>query len=688
MHRLEKEVAHEEDKARMLADHAEALRASDLTLTNLQSQSQRAEAAHKAKQSECTKLKDDLENASSLAAKLQAEYDLLTQTHSDQLDRYDELRSDKKKTQSALEAHKSELAQSKRELEMQKVTLDEYRRDMDAYCEDLAYHKQMVASQKSELRQHQQDIEQQASVHAQELEQQRAGHINAQRELERAKDREIEEARALLKGSVQALERQLSELQRQLQIEREIHAENEQNHTKEMEVATARYDDARRRHEVTVAEHLQAEELLWKERESLSRDHEQSSRTAMQLEEKLKELKMVHTSEQARSAAEVDIAKQDLAASRKQCDKLQETVANWERKYMGAVDSHSENRDAWHEERTALKSEVRMLEHRVSEVTVDLQAKEAKWAQDQQKHVEDTLELRAEHKIALDDAHRRSMAAIADAENRYDSAMAQLHAAIGERDSMTTRMRAFHESLLQSRDKDFAAMLATAEETSNGFKAAMERERRKVHELEDAAAEMTLLIDAQARKLSEHQDVQQQVERLQKQKQELVSELENAMKTIEVHQTRAEQSLEAHVALQVENSSLSMNIESVRKQWSEETETLQSEVEMWKVRAAEHEAQVVRICAEEDALKSLLDNSERSLLEQREHRERLESLVVKLKEELVVATSTSLIQEREIGALRDKAAAVAAVRLPWRLRPPRSILIHLSRLQVRLKQPP
>ena len=164
-----------------------------------------------------------------------------------------------------------------------------------------------------------------------------------------------------------------------------------------------------------------------------------------------------------------------------------------------------------------------------------MQAKEAKWAQDQQKHVEDTLELRAEHKIALDDAHRRSMAATADAENRYDSAMEQLNAAIGKRDSMTTKMRAFHESLLQSRDKDFAAMLATAEETSAGLKSAVDSERCKVQELEDAVAEMTLLIDAQARKLSEHQDVQQQVERLQKQKQELVSELQYAIEKIKEH---------------------------------------------------------------------------------------------------------------------------------------------------------
>ena len=107
--------------------------------------------------------------------------------------------------------------------------------------------------------------------------------------------------------------------------------------------SSARYEDARRRHEVTVAEHLQAEELLWKEKESLSRDHEQSSRKATHLEEKLKELQMVHASELARSAAEVDIAKQDLTAAKKQCDKLQEAVGTWERKYMGAVDSFGES---------------------------------------------------------------------------------------------------------------------------------------------------------------------------------------------------------------------------------------------------------------------------------------------------------------------------------------------------------
>ena len=37
------------------------------------------------------------------------------------------------------------------------------------------------------------------------------------------------------------------------------------------------------------------------------------------------------------------------------------------------------------------------------------------------------------------------------------------------------------------------------------------------------------------------------------------------------------------------NSSLSMDLESVRKQWSEDTDTLQSEVRMWKETAAEHE---------------------------------------------------------------------------------------------------
>ena len=52
----EKEVAHEEDKARMLADHAEGLR-PQINSDQLKSQSQRAEAELKAKQSECTKLK-------------------------------------------------------------------------------------------------------------------------------------------------------------------------------------------------------------------------------------------------------------------------------------------------------------------------------------------------------------------------------------------------------------------------------------------------------------------------------------------------------------------------------------------------------------------------------------------------------------------------------------------------------
>ena len=80
---------------------------------------------------------------------------------------------------------------------------------------------------------------------------------------------------------------------------------------------------------------------------------------------------------------------------------------------------------------------------------------------------------------------------------------------------MTTRMRTFHESLLASRDRDFAAMLATAEEASSGLKAAVDTERRKVTELEEAAIEMRVLIDAQSRKLHEHDDVQRQVQRLQ-----------------------------------------------------------------------------------------------------------------------------------------------------------------------------
>ena len=95
----------------------------------------------------------------------------------------------------------------------------------------------------------------------------------------------------------------------------------------------------------------------------------------------------------------------------------------------------------------------------------------------------------------------------------------------------------------------------------------------------------------------------------------------------------------------------------------------------------------MRVRAEEDALKSLVDNSEHSLLEQREHRERLESLVVKLKEELVVATSTSLMREREISALRAKAAAVAMSPITMASTPSAVVSDSLVRLQKRLKQP-
>ena len=140
----------------------------------------------------------------------------------------------------------------------------------------------------------------------------------------------------------------------------------------------------------------------------LSRDHEQSSRISIQLQEKLTELKMVHASEQARSVAEVEIAKQDVTAIREQNEALKHTIGDWERKYQGATDAHAEDREKLYEERAALKSEVRALEHRMSEAAVDLQAKEEKWTCDQQRHVEDTLELRAQHKIALEDAHRRA----------------------------------------------------------------------------------------------------------------------------------------------------------------------------------------------------------------------------------------------------------------------------------------
>ena len=654
----EKERAYEEDMARLLADHVEAARASDATITKLETQSQRAEAALKAKQSECTQLKGDLEAATTLLTGLQAEHELLSQIHKDHLDRHEEVQADKNKAQSALEALKSDLAQHKRELESQKLVLDDYRRDIDAHRDDLVYHKQMIASHQAELRQRQQEMERQASAHALDVEQRDETHKRTQEEFERIKDREVEKARGALKGSVLALEAQLSEIQRQLQIERETRADNERSHTQEMETARTRYEEARLRHEAAVAEHLQAEELLWKEKECLSRDHEKSTRAATELEERLKEMKMVHASERARSAAEVDIAKQELTSAREQNDKLQQAVDALERKYQGVIDADDEDRNALYEEKAALKSEVRALEHRVSEAAVDLRAKEAKWTRDQQKHVEDTLELRAQHKIALEDSHRRAVAATADAETRYESAMEQLKAAVEERDSMTIRMRAFHESLRQSRDKDFAAMLATAEETSSGLKAAVDTERRKVKDLEDTATEMRILIDAQARKLSENQDAQRQVERLQKQKQELITELQNAIKSIEEHKLRAEQSLESHVTLQLENASLSMDLESVRKQWCEDKEALENEVHLWKEAAAEHKADVVRVCAEEDALKALVDSNKRSLQEHSRHRERLEGLVVKMKEELVVATSTSLLRERELADLRDEAPAV------------------------------
>ena len=99
-------------------------------------------------------------------------------------------------------------------------------------------------------------------------EQQRTTYERSQQELELIKNREVEEARLALKGSVQALESQLSEIQRQLQVEREARAESERNHTQEMETAKNRYEEAKKRHEATIEEHLQAEELLWKDKES------------------------------------------------------------------------------------------------------------------------------------------------------------------------------------------------------------------------------------------------------------------------------------------------------------------------------------------------------------------------------------------------------------------------------------
>ena len=122
---------------------------------------------------------------------------------------------------------------------------------------------------------------------------------------------------------------------------------------------------------------------------------------------------------------------------------------------------------------------------------------------------------------------------------------------------------------------------------------------------------------------------------------------------------RAEQSLGANVTLQVENASMGMDLERVRKQWSEDMDTLHAEVQLWKEAAAEHETEVVRLRAEGDALQSLIESNERSLQEHSQRRESLEVLVVKLKEELVVATSTSLLREREITELRGRVEAAA-----------------------------
>ena len=123
----------------ILAEHAQALQTSDVTLTKMKSQCEKAEALLKAKQIECTQLNDDLENATTLVAELQGEHELLKQTHTEHLERHEEVHADKKRTQNALEAHKSELVQHKKELETHKLALDEYRRDVDAHREDLLY---------------------------------------------------------------------------------------------------------------------------------------------------------------------------------------------------------------------------------------------------------------------------------------------------------------------------------------------------------------------------------------------------------------------------------------------------------------------------------------------------------------------------------------------------------------------
>ena len=57
-----------------------------------------------------------------------------------------------------------------------------------------------------------------------------------------------------------------------------------------------------------------------------------------------------------------------------------------------------------------------------------------------------------------------------------------------------------------------------------------------------------------------------------------MTELQNAIKTIEEHKVRAEQSLGATVTLQLDNASMGMDLESVRKQWSEDMDTLHAEV--------------------------------------------------------------------------------------------------------------
>jgi hypothetical protein len=282
-------------------------------------------------------LESQTESAEKALQEVREEQAILARSRAEHVQQLEAAHGEKRAATSALEAQKHLVLQQKADLEGCRASLEECRKDVEAHREDLTYHKNLLASHQAEMKLHAEELNRLKQSHEDDLSRQQERHRQALGEWERSKQRELDDMKEAMAGSARGLEAQLAEAQRQLRVERDAQAGVAGEHSQALIDAQTRYDEAKGRHEAAVAEHLQAEELLWKEKEELTREHAEAQRLARELGDKSMEQSLVHASERARSAAEVQLAKEEAETTRERLHAAEQHVKEWEQRYAAST---------------------------------------------------------------------------------------------------------------------------------------------------------------------------------------------------------------------------------------------------------------------------------------------------------------------------------------------------------------